>query len=208
MTKIIAQPVTAHHPDIIQANRVAARAATARARRSRLREHADPLELRARNGADIIRVETLEGGERKHPRKVRHPLESLLARGAIDIRQHAAGMRLFNAWQIGPCRARDTDGGERLPGIRGAGGIDGLTVAALDACRDYRLALEFLGLRLSAYVLPVVCEEISVREFCARLERKRLEGGGSRQACLPGDEHGVMAVLRLGLASLADYYQY
>ena len=152
----------------------------------------EPIDHRiACHGADVVLVQTMEGGATRYHRRVQRPIDSMRVREALTDRQWSAADRLARDYALGPMGARDVDEGERIAGVRGAGGIDGYAVAQMDAVRAHRLAARALGLRLSAYVLPVVCADSTVAALAVRLDK--------RPEC-------VAEGLRIGLDTLADHY--
>ncbi|KAF0115166.1 MAG: hypothetical protein FD149_1678 [Rhodospirillaceae bacterium] len=136
----------------------------------------------------IVVEETMQAGQYRLRRC--SPVEILLKRGSISRSQYEAAHQLYHDYALGVVGADDREKGELPPGIQWAGG-DPYPVVRLAAITRFRQAVRSLGLRLSAVVLPVVCEEMYVKKLAERREER---------------QEGTMAILRLGLDSLADHY--
>jgi len=136
-----------------------------------------------RQHREIVDGETMRAGE--VVRVVQPPLDRYQKRKVITPRQHTAGARLADDYQLGVLGARDP---EARGGARNAGG---LTEAQLIAATAYRKAVQALGPRLSAIVLAVCCEEMSAE----KLAELRLQ-----------DPRQVLGVLKIGLDHLGDHY--
>jgi hypothetical protein len=81
--------------------------------------------------------------------------EVLERRGTLTPRQARAGARIYAAWALGICGARD--------GEPGGNGNDpgGYTDAQMDAAREYRLIRDHVGPRLWPVVFSVAVEDFS-----------------------------------------------
>jgi predicted secreted protein len=123
-------------------------------------------------------------------RRAQSPIERYAKRGFISERQADAANDLRADWEFGVVGVNDT-------GRSGnGGGVSGYTGAQLDAATRYREAVQALGLRISAIVLPVVIGlsgggEITVDTLAKRQNESREQ---------------VMGVLKTGLDMLGDHY--
>jgi hypothetical protein len=101
-------------------------------------------------------------------------IERMLRRGQISRRQAIAGQRVYAAWALGICGARDADasGNGSDPG--------GYTDRQLDAAREYRQIRQAVGLRLWPVLWHVACDDWSVDRFANErgngMDRKQLMG--------------------------------
>lgn len=112
-------------------------------------------------------------------------------------------------WEFGIIGVR---AGERV--VSGGGPIS-LTDAQLDAATAYRLAVQAMGPRVSAIVLPIVIGdaaggEITVDTLAARQNAGEAHLGeitaGQLASRLRQHEKRIMGVLAIGLEILADHY--
>lgn len=104
--------------------------------------------------ATRLSVERLSDGFGTRTRVISQ-CEVLERRGTLTPRQARAGHRIYAAWALGICGARDSDasGNGSDPG--------GYTDAQLDAAREYREIREWVGARLWPLTFSVCCEDYS-----------------------------------------------
>jgi hypothetical protein len=140
---------------------------------------ADPKRKQSR-----LSVERLADGFGMRTR-VMSQIEVLARRGAISSRQERAGVRIYQAWALGICGARD--------GEPGGNGNDpgGYTDAQMDAAREYRQIRDHVGPRLWPIAFACAVEEFSP----ARWANER--GRGMHKAA-------AVELLRLALDLAAD----
>jgi len=165
-----------------------------RAREALLRQHADAvakLEKHQRWEPHDWRSQhqevtaTPSGTAGEIIRSVQSPIDRYLARKIVTMRQYAAARTLFKDYELGICGARDPD-------AKGGGGTGTpISEAQIMAAEAYGRAVRFMGKRLSAIVLPIVCEQVDASRLAERMGERR---------------DGVMAILRMGLDSLQDFY--
>lgn len=132
-------------------------------------------------------VETLSDGFGSRAR-VQPSIERMAQRGLISARQARAGGLLYEDWALGIVCARDAEaGGSSVPDP------GGYRDRQLDAATSYRRAREAVGLRMWPILWHVSCDDWSVERFANEL------GSGT-------DRKGWMAILKLSLDILADFY--
>lgn len=141
-----------------------------------------PTEERQRHGP-IEEVRTLGSGT--VIRMTQPPIARYLARGSIEKRQHIAAERLVTDYELGMLGARDPEAHSS------SGAPSPISEAQLMAIEAYVKAIQAVGKRLLAILIPVVLGEEDVSALARRLG-KRIEG--------------VMELLKLGLDTLADHY--
>jgi Domain of unknown function (DUF6456) len=124
-------------------------------------------------------------------RYIQSPIERYSARGLLTNSQVSAATTLRMDWEFGIAGA---NGSGRTGN---GGGIPGYSAAQLDAARDYQAAVQALGLRVGAVVLPIVIGMADGGEITAGMLAKRRGDSTDQQ---------VMGVLRLGLDILSDHY--
>jgi hypothetical protein len=131
-----------------------------------------------------LSVERLADGFGERTR-VMSQCEVLERRGTLTPRQARAGSRIYAAWALGICGARDSEasGNGSDPG--------GYTDAQMDAAREYRLIRDAVGGRLWSVVFSVACEDWSPSRWSVD------RGGGMHKAA-------AVQMLRLGLDEAAD----
>jgi hypothetical protein len=134
--------------------------------------------------ASRLSVERLADGFGERTR-VMSQCEVLERRGTLTPRQARAGSRIYAAWALGICGARDSEasGNGSDPG--------GYTDAQMDAAREYRLIRDAVGGRLWSVVFSVACEDWSPSRWSVD------RGGGMHKAA-------AVQMLRLGLDEAAD----
>jgi hypothetical protein len=112
-------------------------------------------------------------------------VEVLERRGTLTPRQARAGIRIYQAWALGICGARNADasGNGSDPG--------GYTDAQMDAAREYRMIRDAVGPRLWSITFSVAVEDFSP----ARWANER--GGAMHKAA-------AVELLRIGLDYAAD----
>jgi hypothetical protein len=111
--------------------------------------------------------------------------EVLERRGTLTPRQSRAGARIYAAWALGVCGARD--------GEASGNGADpgGYTDAQLDAAQTYRELRNAVGPRLWPAVFAVAVEDWSPSRFANE------RGGGLHKAA-------AVELVRIGLDMAAD----
>jgi hypothetical protein len=111
--------------------------------------------------------------------------EVLARRGTITPRQERAGIRIYQAWALGVCGARDSDatGNGSDPG--------GYTDAQLQALREYRMIRDAVGGRLWPICFAVCAEDWSPSRWAVD------RGGNMHKAA-------AVELLRLALDIAAD----
>ena len=125
-------------------------------------------------------------------RRLQHPLERMRAKQQISLRQAAAGERLYAAWALGVCGARDAD----AVGCS-AWTPAGYSDAQLAALEDFRLAKAAIRPGLWDIVVAVCCHEQTVRGMVPPGPNGRASG---RKVC------ELMDLFREGLFRLAEHY--
>lgn len=101
-------------------------------------------------------------------------IERMLRRGQLSFRQAAAGQRIYSAWALGICGARNSEasGNGSDPG--------GYTDRQLDAATEYRRIRDAVGLRLWPIVWHTCCDDWTVDRFATErgngMDRKQLMG--------------------------------
>ena len=140
----------------------------------------EPTPFRAQHGPiDVIHTPAFG------VRRVRQqPIERYAKRQWIEPRQYTAATKLVEDYELGVWSAKN-------PEKTGSGRPSPISEATVMALRAYQRAVQFLGIRRCAIVLPVVCAEVDVSELAKQLKRPR---------------EGVMELLRDGLDELADHY--
>lgn len=112
-------------------------------------------------------------------------VEVLERRNTITSRQARAGIRIYQAWALGICGARNSD-------ATGNGSDpSGYTDAQLAAAREYRMIRDAVGGRLWPLTFSVCCEDWSPSRWAVD------RGGGM-------DPKGAAALLRHALDLVGD----
>lgn len=135
--------------------------------------------------------ETAKAGARV--RRTQSPIERYAKRNLITDRQAMAADDLRSDWEFGIV---GITGGAR---IVKAGGPISMSDAQLDAATAYRVAVQSIGQRLSAILLPIVIGDAAGGDITA-------EHLAKFDAC-PYDRKQIMGILGVGLDMLADHYQ-
>lgn len=137
-----------------------------------------------RRKASRLSVERLADGFGTRTR-IKPMVEVLENRGALTPRQARAGARIYAAWALGICGARDSDAS--------GNGSDpsGYTDAQMIAAREYRLIRDAVGPRLWPVAFACVCEDFSPARFANE------RGHGMHKAA-------AVELLRLALDTVAD----
>jgi hypothetical protein len=135
--------------------------------------------------ASRLSVERLADGFGERVR-VKPMVEVLEARGALNARQARAGVRIYQAWALGICGARNSE-----PGGNG-NDPGGYTDAQLAAAQEYRMIRDHVGPRLWPAVFATAVEDWSPSRFANE------RGGGMHKAA-------AVQMLRIGLDEAADY---
>lgn len=130
-------------------------------------------------------------GVRMH--RTQPPVERYAKRGIITARQAMAADDLRSDWEFGIIGIKS---GVRI--VSGGGPIS-LSDAQLDAATAYRVAVQAIGQRVSAILLPIVIGDAAGGEITA-------EQLASNEAC-PYNRKQVMGILSVGLDMLADHYE-
>lgn len=137
-----------------------------------------------RRKASRLSVERLADGFGERVR-IKPMVEVLEARGALNARQARAGVRIYQAWALGICGARNADasGNGADPG--------GYTDAQLNAAQEYRLIRDAVGPRLWSVVFSVTVEDYSPSRWANE------RGNAMHKAA-------AVELLRIGLDYAAD----
>lgn len=117
----------------------------------------DCTDWQAANGAEFSH----DGGRLQK----KNTIAILHEKGRITDDHAFAASRLYSDYAMGVCGVADIDSGETVPGIRGAGGIDGYAVAQIDALTRYREAVKSIGRPLANILIPVVCKELTMKDL-------------------------------------------
>lgn len=142
---------------------------------------------RDRHGAIEVepRGQTAAGFVYRHGARAVSVVERQERHGHLTHRQAAAARQLYADYVFGVCGVRDREA------ATGTGGAVTYTDAQLDAAGRYRQARDRLGGRLFPLVFAVVVADVSVPDY-------------ARPRGL--NPTSTMALLRLGLDMLADFY--
>lgn len=141
-------------------------------------------------------------------RRTQSPIERYSKRGLISERQAMAADDLRADWEFGLVGIK---GGDRLAV---GGGIIHVSDAQLDAATAYRQAVQAIGQRVAAIVLPIVIGDAAGGEINALMLARR-DGAhigaevtaGELAARSKQNEKRIMGVLVVGLDMLADHYE-
>ena len=103
-----------------------------------------------RSQHDTVVIEASSDGF-AHVARCQPALERMLRRGHITRRQAIAGARIYSAWALGVCLARNAEAS--------GNGSDpaGLTDRQMDALREYRMLREAVGGRLWSLTFHCCC---------------------------------------------------
>jgi hypothetical protein len=159
-----------------------AKAMTKDEKRTKTADRMEPIDHQMRH-RDIAEGETIRAGETI--RVVQPPLDRYQKRKIITPRQHRAGAKLADDYQLGILGARD-------PEAKGSSGVKvGLSEAQILAAEAYRKAVQAMGKRLSSIVIAVCCEEKDISVIATRRDL---------------DPKQLMGALKIGLDHLGDHY--
>jgi hypothetical protein len=146
----------------------------------------DAVDWRGQHGAVI---DELTDDEQPAPvQRVQAPIERLWVRRTIDDVQYLAGKRLYEAYALGVCGARN-------PETKTSGEASlsfGLAGAQLVAIQEYRMAQAGVGKRLWAYLDWICNKDIPIADLAKQLSRNPTE---------------LVGVLKIALDVLSDHFQ-
>jgi hypothetical protein len=134
--------------------------------------------------ASRLTVERLADGFGERTR-VMSQCEVLERRGTISARQARAGVRIYQAWALGICGARNSE-----PGGNG-NDPSGYGDAQLSAIQEYRVIRDAVGGRLWSVVFSVAVEDFSPSRWANE------RGNAMHKAA-------AVELLRIGLDEAAD----